>query len=105
MILWKCNFIDQVFLYVLNIYLFYYYSASSKNELDECLSLNSEYVSKGYQGLKERLEEMPSEWTLVQITRNYVPKEIVMPRPSEKPVEVGELFITRYQCGQKYKNM
>lgn len=78
---------------------------NSTNNLDEYLSLNSEYVSNGYSGLMKRLKEMPSEWTLIQITRNYNAKEIVTPRPSEKSVEVGELFITRYQCGQKYKNM
>lgn len=53
----------------------------------------------------KRLKEMPSEWTLIQITRNYNAKDIVTPRPPEKSVEVGDLFITRYQCGQKYKNM
>lgn len=82
-----------------------FFSTSNRNELDECLSLNSNYVSKGYAGLVERLEEMPSEWTLVQITRNYDPSEVVAPRPAEKYTEVGELFITKYQCGEKYKNM
>lgn len=48
---------------------------------------------------------MPSEWTLVQITRNYNPKETVTPRPTDKPTDICELFITRYQCGEKYKNM
>lgn len=67
--------------------------------------MNSKYVSKGYNGLIERLKEMPSEWTLIQITRNYNPKEIFTFRPAEKPVEVGELFITRYQCGQKHKHL
>jgi len=62
-------------------------------------------VNKGYHGLIERLKEMPSEWTLIQITKNYNPKDIVTPRPTDKPTEVGELFISRYQCGQKYKNM
>lgn len=67
--------------------------------------MNSEYVSNGYRGLMERLKEMPSEWTLIQITRNYNQKDIVTPRPPEKSVEVGELFISRYQCGQKHRNM
>jgi len=67
--------------------------------------LNSEYVTKRYNGLLERLKEMPSEWTLIQITKNYNPKDVVTPRPSDKPTEVGELFISRYQCGQKHKNM
>jgi len=62
-------------------------------------------VAKRYNGLVERLKEMPSEWTIVQITKNYDPKDIVNPRPAEKPTEVTELFISRYQCGQKYKNM
>lgn len=53
----------------------------------------------------ERLKEMPSEWTLVQITRNYQPKEIVTPRSADKPIDISELFITRYQCGEKYKHM
>lgn len=48
---------------------------------------------------------MPSEWTLIQITKNYNPKDVVTPRPTDKPTEVGELFISRYQCGEKYKNM
>lgn len=82
-----------------------YYSTTTKGKLDECLSLDSEYVTKGYPGLIERLKEMPSEWTLIQITRNYNPKEIVTPRPADKPIEVGELFITRYQCGKKLKNV
>lgn len=82
----------------------YFCSVSNKNKLDECLSLNSEYVAKGYKGLIERLKEMPSEWTLVQITRNYNPKEIVTPRPADTPMDISELFITRYQCGEKYKN-
>lgn len=68
------------------------------------MSLNSGYVSKGYSGLVERLREMPSEWTLVQITRNYNPKEIITPRPADEPIDVCELFITRYQCGQNIKN-
>ncbi|XP_025203573.1 separin [Melanaphis sacchari] len=78
---------------------------ASNKELNECLSLNSEYVTKGYHGLLERLKEMPPEWTLIQITKNYNPKDIVTPRPTDKPTEVGELFISRYQCGQKYKNI
>lgn len=86
------------------LYLFYY-STASKKELNDCLSLNSEYVTKGYHGLMKRLKEMPSEWTLIQITKNYNPKDVVTPRPSDKPTEVGELFISRYQCGQKHKNM
>lgn len=82
----------------------FYYSTSINKELDECLSLNSKYVTKGYGGLIERLKEMPSEWTLVQITRHYNSKEIVTPRPANKPNDISELFITRYQCGEKYKN-
>lgn len=87
-------------------YIFFFFSncTTDKNKLDECLSLNSEYVNKGYSGLMDRLKEMPSEWTLVQITRNYNPKEIVTSRSADKPTEVGELFITRYQCGQKHTN-
>ncbi|VVC26326.1 SEPARIN core domain [Cinara cedri] len=77
---------------------------TSNKELDKCLSMNSEYASKGYSGLIERLREMPSEWTLVQITRNYNPKEIITPRPADEPMDVCELFITRYQCGQNIKN-
>lgn len=80
------------------------YSTKSKNNLNECLSLNSGYVSKGYSGLMERLGEMPSEWTLVQITRNYDPTEIITPRPANVPGNVCELFITRYQCGKNVKN-
>jgi len=53
----------------------------------------------------KRLKEMPSEWTLIQITRDYNPKEVFMTRSADKPMDVSELFITRYQCGQKYKNM
>jgi len=82
----------------------YCYRTSQNKKLDECLSLNSEYVTKNYEGLMERLKEMPFEWTIVQITRNYNPKEIMTPRPTDKPTEICELFITKYQCGQKYKN-
>lgn len=53
----------------------------------------------------ERLAEMPSEWTLVQVTRNVKPKETILPRPAERPVDVGELFITRYPCGKKYSHV
>jgi len=67
--------------------------------------LNSEYVTKGYLGLIERLKEMPSEWTLIQITRDFNPNEVFKPRPPDKPMDVSGLFITRYQCGEKYKNM
>lgn len=78
---------------------------ASKKELNDCLSMNSKYVTKRYNGLVERLKEMPSEWTLIQITKNYNPKDVVTPRPTDKPTEVGELFISRYQCGQKHKNI
>lgn len=86
-------------------YLILFFSTTNKKQLEECLSLSSDYVTKGYHGLIQRLKEMPHEWTLVQITRNFNPKEIVTSRPADKPMEVGELFISRYQCGQKYKNM
>lgn len=86
------------------MFILVFFCSTTSNKLDECLSLNSGYVTKGYNGLVERLREMPSEWTLVQITRNYNPKEIVTPRPADKPTEACELFITRYQCGLKYKN-
>lgn len=81
------------------------HSEASDRQFEECLSLNSDYVTKGFYGLVERLKEMPCEWTLVQITRYYDPKEICAPRPPNKSVELGELFITRYQCGKKYKKM
>lgn len=89
----------------ISIYIYFYSSTPSKKELNDCLSLNSEYVAKRYNGLVERLKEMPSEWTLIQITKNYSPKDVVTPRPTDKPTEVSELFISRYQCGQKHKNM
>lgn len=69
------------------------------------MSLNSKYVTNGSSGLVERLKEMPSEWTLVQITRDYNPSEVFMSRIADKPLDVSDLYITRYQCGQKYKNM
>jgi len=86
-------------------YIYFYSSTASKKELNDCLSLNSEYVTKRYHGLVERLKEMPSEWTIIQITKNYNPKDVVTPRPTDKPTDVSELFISRYQCGQKHKNM
>ncbi|XP_050541254.1 uncharacterized protein LOC126905523 isoform X2 [Daktulosphaira vitifoliae] len=69
-------------------------------DLNDCLSLNSKYVNDGYNGLLNRLKEMPPEWTLIQITRSYESKEIVTPRPAEMSMEMTDLFITRYQCGQ-----
>ncbi|XP_050439007.1 uncharacterized protein LOC126844674 isoform X2 [Adelges cooleyi] len=77
----------------------------SDKKLDDCLSLNSKYVSDGYDGLIDRLNDMPSEWTLIQITRNFSPKEIVTPRPADKTVDMNELFVTRYQCGYNDKKI
>lgn len=80
----------------------FYICISTNNDvqLSDCLSLNSKYVNDGYDGLLNRLKEMPSEWTLIQITRSYESKELLIPRAAETSMDVTELFITRYQCGQ-----
>ncbi|XP_054278571.1 uncharacterized protein LOC128997018 [Macrosteles quadrilineatus] len=54
-------------------------------------------------GLLARLQEMPKEWTVVQITRELTPSEQLKVRPKDTPSEPANIYITRLHCGETLK--
>ncbi|BES94814.1 separase [Nesidiocoris tenuis] len=70
-------------------------SGDREKEALRCLSL--EYGSAEL--LLQRLKEMPSEWTVVQLTRELDPIEDLVPRPATKAASLGRFHLVRLPCG------
>lgn len=72
---------------------------SGRDSSNDPLSFHSDYANKGVEGMLKRLEEMPPEWTIVQLTRKISNSEIFSFRtPNTSPL-FKDFFLTRFSCG------
>ncbi|XP_024081636.1 separin [Cimex lectularius] len=65
----------------------------------DIVSFTKGYAKREAEGMLERLKEMPSEWTIVQVTREYDPFELFNPRCPETSPKLKGFHITRLPCG------
>ncbi|KAK9505285.1 hypothetical protein O3M35_009375 [Rhynocoris fuscipes] len=78
-------------------------SARSADSFPYCdyLSFHKGYAKDESKGMLQRLKEMPSEWTIVQITREFDQKEVIKSRIAETSPVFRGFHLTRLPCGSE----
>ncbi|CAH0390931.1 unnamed protein product [Bemisia tabaci] len=66
----------------------------------DLINFSSKYASSNDKGLMERLQELPEEWTLVQLTQGFSSKTRCTPREAGTPSSNSVFHITRFSCGR-----
>ncbi|XP_014281234.1 uncharacterized protein Sse isoform X2 [Halyomorpha halys] len=76
---------------------------SEKSDSSEKLSFHSHFAREGVNGMLKRLEEMPPEWTIIQLTRAVDPNEYFSIRQPNYSPKLKDFFLTRFPCGNELK--
>ncbi|XP_073992484.1 extra spindle pole bodies like 1, separase isoform X2 [Rhodnius prolixus] len=65
----------------------------------DCISFEKGYAKNEAKGMIQRLKEMPSEWTIVQLTREFNIMEPFNMRVAETTPHLKGFHLTRLPCG------